>query len=146
MPTSSKIRKVLFSSLPLLEKGKIVELGSGWGHLLFPLAKKYKNCQVVGYENSPIPYIFSLLLNHASNLKIIRKNFFYTSLKDADLIICYLFPKGMAQLKTKFKKELKPTAKIISHTFAIPGWKANHIIKVDDIYHSNIYFYDLASK
>ena len=76
MPTSLKVRKHLLSLLPELDEGTIVELGSGWGNLIFPLSKKYKKCQVVGYENSPIPYIFSSLINHSSNLKILRQDFF----------------------------------------------------------------------
>nr|NGX50824.1 hypothetical protein [Chlamydiota bacterium] len=108
MPTSSKVRNQLLALLPKLERGNVVELGSGWGNLIFPLAKKYKNCQIVGYENSPIPYLFSLLINPAPNLKIMRQNFFKCSLHNADLVVCYLFPKGMTQLKSKFERELKP--------------------------------------
>ena len=143
MPTSSKVRKNLMSLLPKLEEGTVVELGSGWGHLIFPLSKRYKSCQIIGYENSPLPYLFSSLINHAPNLKIVRKNFFETSLKDADLVVCYLFPKGMERLKPKFEKELKSGTKVISHTFAIPGWIPIKTVEVDDLYCSKIYLYEI---
>lgn len=32
--------------------GPIVDLGSGWGTLVIPLARKYPNQQVIGYELS----------------------------------------------------------------------------------------------
>jgi len=143
MPTSVKVRKTLFSSLPHLKQGKVVDLGSGWGHLIFPLAKRYQTCQVIGYENSPIPYFFSFFMNYASNLKIVRKDFLKVSLQDVDLVVCYLFPKMMERLKGKFKEELKPGTKVISHTFVIPGWMPTQIIKVDDLYCSKIYLYEV---
>jgi len=143
MPTSNKARKALMSLLPTLEEGRVVELGSGWGNLIFPLSKKYKKCQIIGYENSPIPYVFSSLINYAPNLKIVRQNFFKHPLGDADLVVCYLFPKGMTQLKTKFERELKGGTPVVSHTFAIPGWTPKKTIEVDDIHRSKIYLYEV---
>ena len=142
MPTSSKVRRDLFATLPHLENGTVVDLGSGWGHLIFPLAKKYRTCKVVGYENSPIPYLFSTLVNCVPNLTIMRKNFFKIPLRDVDLVICYLFPRAMEQLKIKLERELKPGARVISHTFAVPGWAPSQTMKVDDLYLSKIYLYE----
>ncbi|MGE0198488.1 MAG: SAM-dependent methyltransferase [Simkaniaceae bacterium] len=144
MPTSPKVRMHLLSLLPDLEEGTIVELGSGWGNLIFPLAKKYSKCKVIGYENSPIPYIFSSLLNHAPNLKILRQDFFEKSLQDADLVVCYLYPKGMEQLKSKFEKELRPGTKVVSHTYEIPGWTPHETIEADDLRCSKIYLYEVV--
>ena len=141
MPTSHKVRQLLFSHLPELNDGVVVDLGSGWGNLIFPLSKKYENCEVIGYENSPIPYFFSSLLNHASNLTIRRENFLERPLNDVDLVVCYLFPKGMERLKAKLDSELKPGSQVISHTFAIPGWEPSKVIEADDLHCSKIYFY-----
>ena len=140
-PTSSKIRAVLFSLLPEVEKGTIIELGSGWGNLAFPLSKKYPHCKVIGYENSPVPFLFSALLNHRSNLKIVRGDFFEKSLADASIVVCYLFPKGMKRLKDKLKKELRSGTQVITHTHPIPGWEPKEIIDVDDLQKSTIYIY-----
>ena len=144
MPTSSKTRKHLFSVLPNLEKGNIVDLGSGWGNLIFPLSKRYDTCEIIGYENSPLPYFFSSLINHFPNLKILRQDFFTKSLGEADLVICYLFPKGMEKLKVKLDRELKLGAKVVTHTFAIPGWTPTQTFQVDDLYQSKIYVYEVT--
>lgn len=144
MPTSEKVRRVLLEQLPKTQEGTIFELGSGWGSLAFPLSKKYRNCQVIAYENSPVPYLFSALLNHAPNLKIMWQDFFEKSLQDASMVVCYLFPKGMERLKAKFEKELRPGTLIVSHTFAIPGWEPKEVIETDDLYASKIYFYEVA--
>lgn len=146
MPTSSKMREVLFSHLPELGKGKVVDLGSGWGNLIFPLSKYYPNSQIIGYESSPIPYLFSFLLNSYSNVKIHRKNFFKVFLGDADLIVCYLYSNGMGALRKKLEEEVKPGAHIISHTFAISGWVPKQVVEVNDLYRSKIYIYNFESK
>ncbi|MBI3211715.1 MAG: SAM-dependent methyltransferase, partial [Simkania negevensis] len=40
MPTSKKIKEALFAHLPAMQSGKkIIDLGSGWGNLVFPLSK-----------------------------------------------------------------------------------------------------------
>ena len=141
MPTSSKMREALFLHLPELHKGKVVDLGSGWGNLIFSLSKHYPNSQIIGYECSPIPYLFTFLFNTYSNLKIYRKNFFKISVSDADLIVCYLYSKRMGALREKLEKEVKPGAWILSHTFAISGWVPKQIIEINDLYHSKIYVY-----
>lgn len=141
IPTSNQVRSALFSNLPELKEGTIVELGSGWGNLVFPLSKKYPNCQVIGYENSPIPFLYSVLLNYRSNLKIIRGDFFEKPLQGVDLIVCYLFPRGMEKLRKKLEKELSSGAVVVSHTHPIPEWEPKEIIEVDDLDRSTIYIY-----
>jgi len=143
MPTSEKVKRALMDVLPDLEDGVIIDLGSGWGNLIFPLASRYQDCHIFGYENSPIPFWFSSLLNHKKNLKIRKANFFDISLQDADMVICYLFPKGMEKLKEKLEKELKPGTHVVSHTFAIPEWEPKTVIEVSDLHHSKIYLYEV---
>lgn len=142
MPTSHKIRNVLLENLPKLNDGTVIELGSGWGNLLFPLSKKYANCSIIGFENSPIPYLFSSFLNHSKNLKIVRHDFFEQSLRDVNLIVCYLFPASMERLKEKLERELRPGTQVVSHTYEIPNWKPKKIISVDS---SMIYLYEVPS-
>jgi trans-aconitate methyltransferase len=144
MPTSSKAKKCLMSLLPDQIHGVIYELGSGWGTLTFPLARHYSKAVVIGFETSPVPFFVSWLRRFsekAPNLCLKREDFFSFPIKDASLIICYLYPQAMQRLKLKFLNELKPGCVIISNTFAIPGWKPEKIIEVQDIYRSKIYVY-----
>ncbi len=143
MPTSNKVRGALFSHLPELKNGTIIELGSGWGNLAFPLSKKYPHCKVIGYENSPVPFFFSAILNHRPNLKIIRRDFFKKSLVDATLVICYLFPMGMKRLKEKLEKELSSGTQVISLTHPISDWEPKEVINVDDFQKTTIYLYEI---
>jgi hypothetical protein len=141
MPTKRGVKEALLEHLPDLERGTVVELGSGWGNLLFPLSKKYETCSVIGYENSPILYLVSSILNHKNNLQIFRKDFYEKSLQEANLVVCYLFPKGMDRLREKLERELKPGTKVVSHTFEIPNWTPSKTINAES---STIFLYEVT--
>lgn len=144
MPTSRKAKTALLKTIPPNHSGKIIELGSGWGTLLFPLAKEHPLSTVIGYELSPIPYFFSklrLYLQPFPNIKIYRKDFFQFPFHDASVVICYLFPGAMEKLKNKFENELSAKTLVVSNTFAIPGWIPDKIMRLDDLYQSKIYIY-----
>jgi hypothetical protein len=46
VPTNRRVRATLLASLPRRIDGTIVELGSGWGTLAFPLARRHPGCRV----------------------------------------------------------------------------------------------------
>lgn len=144
MPTAPKAKRVLLSNLPSYRQGTLYELGSGWGTLAFPLAKKYPNCSVVAYENSFVPYYFSrlrLCFSRHKNLHIKKQDFFNKDLSQASMIVCYLYPRAMQKLKKKFETELKKGTLVVSNTFSIPGWTPYKTYEIKDIYHSKIYMY-----
>jgi trans-aconitate methyltransferase len=144
MPTMPKIRKRFLEALPHKMEGKIVDLGSGWGTLVFPLARKYPKCDVIGYESSPIPYACSRLFQQFTglpNLHIAYENFYSVPLEDARLVVCYLYPGAMRRLSEKFKRELKPGTWVASHTFALPGWVPEQTLQLNDLHRTKIYLY-----
>ena len=144
MPTTPQAKRVLLGNLPQHWSGTILELGSGWGTLAFPLARKYPNCTILAYENSPIPYFISkirLLFSRDKNLKFKRQDFFEANFEDGTMIVCYLYPRAMQKLKEKFERELTKGTLITSNTFSIPGWKVHKAFEIHDMYHSKIYVY-----
>lgn len=65
---------------------KAYELGIGWGTLAIPIARRYRDPQIVGYENSPVPFVFSRIRAAVSphrDLHIERANFLNIDLTDA---------------------------------------------------------------
>lgn len=144
MPSSMKAKKQIAQALQGYEKGVLLELGSGWGGLARHLARTNPGLQVIGYENSPLPYVYSKsveIFSPSTNLELCYQNFFTVDLSKANVIICYLCPSEMHRLADKFCKELKPGTIIISNTFALPGWKASHVFEVNDLFRSKIYLY-----
>lgn len=144
MPTSTKVKRALFQALPETMEGEIYELGSGWGTLARALAQKYPEGQVIGCETSPIPYWVSLI-SAKPNITYLKKDLFQVDLAKAKMVVCYLYPACMARLKTKLEQELTKDCLVVSHTFSIPGWKAQKIVEVDDLYKTKIYFYQLPT-
>ncbi len=149
MPTSPRVGRKLLEVINERQiTGKVFELGSGWGTLAIPLARMLPHCHIIAYENSPIPYLFSRfarILYQLDNLEIIRENFFRASLAEADLIVCYLYPKAMERLKIKFERELKEECLVVSSTFAVPEWRAERVAEAPDQYRTKIYVYAAGS-
>jgi len=144
MPTSSKVKKIIESTLPEDIQGKVYELGCGWGALAFRLASLYPESEVMAYEVSPIPWLYTEIMRRVyriPNITLYWKDFFRDSLSDAGLVVCYLYPGAMERLKKKFEKELAPGTLVISNSFAIPGWEPEQVIKVSDFYRSKVYVY-----
>lgn len=144
MPSSPKVKAQMLK-IPLnIDSGTIYELGAGWGTLAFAFAKKYPRNQVKAYETSWIPYAFCKLRNFIfpqANLEIYRTDFYAVPLKDASLVICYLYRDAMKRLKIKFDKELNSKAIVLSSTFKIPDKAPESTIEVADLYGTKIYIY-----
>lgn len=143
-PTSPRVRELLLKMVPPDIRGPIVELGSGWGTLVFALARHFPLCKIEAYEISPLPYLISkiiLKLGKYPNVTISRRDFFTDTLEQAGLVVCYLYPEAMIRLKAKFERELPAGAFVLSHTFAIPGWKPIRQEFAHDIYGTPVYLY-----
>lgn len=146
MPSSQKARKLILDEIEHLPKNTIVELGSGWGTIVFPLANKYPSLHVYGYENSPVPFFYCYLnktIHSFANLELFYQDFFSVNLSDASIVVCYLYPGAMTKLSIKLKEELKPGTWVISNTFALPNWIPKKIIEVNDLYQTKIYLYQV---
>jgi len=147
MPSSGHARRAMLEVVPPGQDGTIVDLGSGWGSLVVPLARQHPGARVCGYELSWVPFLCSWVrcrISRPPNLHLRRDDFFPVSLSDVDVVVCYLYTSAMQRLKGKFQAELRPGALVVSHTFAIHGWQAERVIQLDDIYATRIYLYRLG--
>ena len=149
MPTSGKVRRELLSLLPEALEGTLLELGSGWGTLAFALADHCPRARVVAYELSPLPYAFSRLRQRLAprpNLQLVREDFLRASFSGASAVVCYLYPGAMRRLAPKLSAELAPGTRILSHTFALRGWKPLRTLVVGDLYRTPIYLYEVPAR
>lgn len=149
MPTLGEVRRQL---LPLVEadlEGTILELGAGWGRLAFALADRCPGAKVIAFELSPLPFAFCWLRQRLAprpNLELRRQDFFSASFTGASLVVCYLFPGAMTRLEPKLAAELAPGTRILSHTFALRGWKPLRTLVVEDLYRTPIYLYAVPAR
>ena len=149
MPTSGKVRRELLSLLPETLEGTLLELGSGWGTLAFALADHCPRARVVAFELSPLPYAFSRLRQRLAprpNLQLVREDFLRASFSGASAVVCYLYPGAMRRLAPTLSVELAPGTRILSHTFALRGWKPLRTLVVDDLYRTPIYLYEVPAR
>tara|TARA_B100000989_G_C19398450_1_gene408847 strand:+ start:271 stop:687 length:417 start_codon:yes stop_codon:yes gene_type:complete len=131
----------LTEQLPNFSSKIIVELGSCWGNIAFTLSKKYKDCRVIGYEISILPYLFSKALCLKDNITFILGDFFHYSLSKADVIILHQSSSVVSDLKDKLNKELKSQAVVYSIAHPIIGWVPKKKIKVKNTKNTYIYEY-----
>lgn len=102
----------------------VIDLGCGDGRIVF-LAEKKFHARAEGYEISIFVWLFAQInriLKRAES-KIYCRNFFTADLKKADVVFCYLLPEVMKKLSSKFSKELKRGARVVSASFSLPNFK-----------------------
>jgi hypothetical protein len=145
LPSSGKARRVVLSAVETAESGPVIDLGSGWGSFVIPLARKYPDRKIIGYELSSVPYYFSSFIRRfmrLDNLDLKREDFLKAELSEASVLVCYLFPGGMVSLEEKLLHELKGHTCVISCLFALPSRMPSRTIRIDDIYKTPVYIYE----
>lgn len=149
MPSSAKTRAQVWRYLAQIApqpQQTLIDLGSGWGGLVIPLALRYPKCQVIGYELSWLPWLLSKIIQRIlrlHNLTLYRQNFLKSALPPADIVICYLYPEGMSKLAYASRVTRWRPTYLISICFALPHHSAEGTFKVDDFYQTPVYLYRL---
>ncbi len=79
----------------------LIEPGSGWGGPALYLARRFPHAKLIGYENSPLPWLVSRLrarISGCRNVEFRYGDFRRAELTAADILICYLHPGGMQDI------------------------------------------------
>ncbi|MBI2034074.1 MAG: SAM-dependent methyltransferase [Candidatus Liptonbacteria bacterium] len=125
-----------------LKKGEVLyDLGSGTGRVLIISAKQF-SARAHGFELSTLFYLISrinIFLSKA-HAKIYRRDFYRTDLSEADVIFCFLVPRGLKRLEKKLENELRPGSRVVSYIFPFPSWQPTKIIKFSDSKKAFVYF------
>lgn len=129
-PSRGKALKNIIKFTAPKSKDKIAELGSGDGAVCIALAKKLpKNSKIEihGFEINPFLVWISRRrikkFGLQNKIKIYWKNFWKVNLHNYNKIVIFQFITITRRLSNKFKRELKPGSKIISHYWKLPKWK-----------------------
>lgn len=111
----------------------VYDLGCGDGRIVIAAAQKFK-ARAVGIEIRRDVYertaanVASLGL--ADQVKIVRGDALKYDLSPADVVTLYLMTSGNERLKPILLKDLKPSARVVSHDFEIKGWKPAAVTRV----------------
>ena len=152
MPSSGRSRRALLACLsdtvPDEPAITLVDLGSGWGSLVIPMAKRFPQHRIEGYELSWLPWLCSRLLKavwRLDNLTLYRCDFNQVDLQHAQVLVCYLNPTQMVCLSQRFTAPHGPVGTLFSVGFALPGARAERTVRVNELYNTPIYEYRLDS-
>lgn len=125
-PTSRGIvRKMLV--LADINPGELLyDLGSGDGRIILQASREF-HARSVGIEINPLWVFWArlqvLLFGLRGKTRVVWGNLFNTDLSGADVVTLYLHQGTTDRLKAKLEQELKPGARVISHSFTFKGWE-----------------------
>ena len=141
--TKTELLDKIIKELRLAPGAKVFELGAGYAGFLRAVEKKFPDASFTGIEYSFWPWLTTKLQLawRKSRIKMVRGNLFKTDLKQADLIYCYLNPKMMQSLESKFKTECKQGTQIISQAFPLHNLIPVKVVESDK--QSKIFFYNI---
>ncbi len=114
-----------------VKPGDIVyDLGSGDGRILIIAAQKF-GAQAVGVEmdkklhKEALERIQQLKLE--DRVKVIHGDLMKVDVSQATVVTLYLLTSSNEKLKPKLEKHLQKGARVVSHDFKVPGWRAEKI-------------------
>ena len=128
----------------------VYDLGCGDGRIVIAAAQKFR-ARAVGIEIRRDIYEGTLArvasLGLSDQVRIVHGNALKYDLSPADVVTLYLLTSSNERLKPILEKDLKPSARVVSHDFEIRGWKPVTVNKmVVDGHAHTIYLYRLDAR
>lgn len=121
---------------------RMIDLGCGDGGLLARLAHARPDCEFVGIEHAPLPWLLAKIRASAlPNLMIRRADFWQVPLVGYDLVYAFLSPAPMSQLWDKATGEMSAGALLVSNSFPVPDVSSEFAIEVDDRRETRLFCY-----
>ncbi|MBL8446654.1 MAG: methyltransferase type 12 [Zoogloeaceae bacterium] len=120
----------------------VLDLGSGIGSFIRPLARLRPQARCVGFEMAPGSLWLGRLLGKGiANLTQRRADFWGESWREYALVYAFLSPVPMARIGAKAAAELGPQAVLISNSFPIPDRKPDFVLDLKDRRRTRLYGY-----
>ena len=146
VPTHMKQVKRMIDAANLKKGMKIYDLGCGDGRLVHEASTLVGSTKAVGYEYSPLVYLWAKFLSIFWRGDAIKYgNIWNQNFSDADVIFCYLLPHAMAKFEKIVIPQLKPNTLIVSHAFAMPTYPIYKKIPRDEM-HAPVLVYKIEEK
>lgn len=122
VPADTEGIETMYSAIGLKGSERVVDIGSGWGTILFHLHKKFPTLYLTGIELNPVLHVITLLrkflFHRKGNIRLLRGDAATISYSDYDVIFLFMLsPFVNKVLVPKFEKELKKGTKVVSYVF-----------------------------
>jgi SAM-dependent methyltransferase len=120
-PSGRRVWEEVARQLPAGRPLRIVDIGSGLGGLVLDLARRRPDCEVVGIELAPLPWLASHLraLATRSRARFLLGDYENLNFGNYDVVFAYLSPAAMGRLWHKAKAEMQPGSVLLSYEFII---------------------------
>jgi SAM-dependent methyltransferase len=107
----------------------VYDLGCGDGRLVIAAVKK-AGCRGVGIDIDPERIKESrqnaIIAGVQDRVRFVEQNFFDSDVREATVMLIYLFPDVNIRLRAKFLTEMKPGSRLVSHAFDMGDWKPDN--------------------
>lgn len=108
---------------------RILDAGAGTGSALRPLAIARPDCQFVGVEAAPAPWLIGrLLAGRQNNLDWRRGDMWSLDWSQFDVVYVFLSPVPMARVWEKACAEMRPGSRLVSNSFEVPDVTPERVI------------------
>jgi cyclopropane fatty-acyl-phospholipid synthase-like methyltransferase len=108
------------------ESDLVYDLGCGDGRIVITAARDF-GARGVGIDIDPRRIgeanTFARLTGVSDRVRFVVQDLMQTDFSEATVVSVYLFPELNARLLPKFRKELRPGTRVVSHQFGIGDWK-----------------------
>ena len=129
------------------EHGNLLDIGSGTGSLLRPLASCCPGWKFHGIESAPLPHLVARLLGaKIANLELSRGDFFDADWSRYDIVYAFLSPVPMARVWQKARREMRPDSLLVSNSFAVPDIAPERVVEVGDRRNTQLLCYRPGSR
>jgi SAM-dependent methyltransferase len=125
-PTSYAIARAMLNMAGVTSKDLVYDLGCGDGRIVI-MAAKERGARGVGVDLDP-----ERIRESGENAKVAgvthrarfpEQNLFHTDIRQATVVMLYLYPEVNIKLRPKLLKELKPGTRIVSHSHTMGDWQ-----------------------
>jgi ubiquinone/menaquinone biosynthesis C-methylase UbiE len=146
VPTPQEVVDEMLKLAEIKPTDVLYDLGCGDGRIVVTAAKRY-GIRAVGIDINP-ERISEANENArkagvTDKVKFIQGDLFQTSLKEPTVLTLYLLPAVNLKLRPKILDEMKPGARIVSHSFDMGDWQPEKTVDVD---YRKIYFWTVPKK
>ncbi|MGZ8210249.1 MAG: class I SAM-dependent methyltransferase [Burkholderiales bacterium] len=116
----------------LTPRDYLIDLGSGDGRFVIAAAKR--GARALGVEYNPdlieVSRRTAAIEGVAERATFVQGDLYQADISEATVLALFLMPDMLSKLRAKFL-ELTPGTRIVSHHFAIDGWEANEIERIE---------------
>ncbi len=124
-----KAWQALAALLPEARPFRLIDLGSGFGGVLFHLEALFPQGQFSGAEIAPAPWLISRLrarLRH-SRVDFMRRDYAGLDLGAFDVVFVFLSPAAMPDLWRQAERQMRPGSLFVSLSFGVDARPPDHV-------------------